>query len=305
MKKIFCMLIAVIMITSAAAVFAEEDIKIHINGNYLETPVAPMIVNDRTMVPFRVIFEALDMNVKWNEKYQKVHGYNDTTNVILTIGSNKMIVDTDIIEIDVAPFISNGHTLVPVRAITEALKCEVGWDGENRVVIIETKDYEGAGYVAPEKNPEQTPENTVPNTPYVDDTPAYINKNDPEMANKAMEYINQKRAEYGLEELIVDQNISKVALGHCVDMAENDYISHESPSGTTPFERLDMAGIYYNSACEILASGFNNSTDVVDSWLNSSNLKTSILSSEFTHIGLGYWLGGPNGTYWTLLLVQR
>lgn len=291
---------------SSVSVFAEEDIKININGNYIETPVSPMIVNDRTMIPFRVIFEAMNMEVKWNEKYQKVHGYNDTTNIILTIGSNKMIVNTDIVEIDAAPFIANDRTLVPVRAITEALQCEVGWDAENRVVVIETKDYEGPGYVAPEKESEnKEPENTTPNTPYVDDTPAYINKNDPEMANKAIEYINQKRVEYGFDELIVDKNVSNVALGHCVDMAENNYISHEAPSGTTPFERLDMAGIYYNSACEILASGFNNPKDVVESWLNSPNLKTSILSSEFTHIGLGYWLGGPNGTYWTLLLVQR
>lgn len=310
MKKTVCILIAFVLIMAQFTGFAAKDISININGEYLETPVAPMIVNDRTMVPFRAIFEALKMEVNWSEKHQKVHASDGTTNIILTIGSDKMVVNTDVITLDAAPFISNGYTLVPVRAITEALSCEVGWDGENRVVIIETEGYDGPGYIAPEKEPVQ-PETQVPQvppvstTPIIDDNPAYINKNDPEMALKAMNYINQMRLEYGLEELIIDDNISKVALGHSMDMAEGNYIDHVSPTGTTPFERLDMAGIYYTSACEILASGFNNSTDVVDSWLNSPSHKTSILSSEFTHIGLGYWLGGPNGTYWTLVLAAR
>ncbi|MBQ4526492.1 MAG: hypothetical protein II998_00305 [Clostridia bacterium] len=319
MKKLICLIVAVMILMTQLTSFAAKDITVNINGNNLDTPVSPMIVNDRTMVPFRAIFETLNMEVNWSEKHQKVHATNGDITIILTIGSDKMLVNTDIVTLDAAPFISNGSTLVPVRAITEALNCEVGWDGENRVVVIETADYDGPGYIAPEKEPEQEPEKEpekepeVPNSseppaayiPIIDDNPAYINKNDPEMAVKAMNLINKQRVEYGLDELIIDDNISAVALGHSMDMAENNYIDHVSITGTTPFERLDMAGIYYTSASEILASGFITPEDVVNSWMNSPSHRQSIINSEFTHIGLGYWLGGPNGTYWTLVLAAR
>ena len=36
---------------------------------------------------------------------------------------------------DVAPFIENEHTLVPFRAIFEALGSKVQWDGETRTVL--------------------------------------------------------------------------------------------------------------------------------------------------------------------------
>jgi len=70
-------------------------------------------------------------------------------------------------------------------------------------------------------------------------------------------------------------------------------------------ERLEMAGIYFTSAGENLASGFLSAEDVVESWMNSTSHKENILNFEFTHIGVGYYAGGSNGTYWTLVLIAR
>jgi len=39
--------------------------------------------------------------------------------------------------------------------------------------------------------------------------------------------------------------------------------------------------------------------------MNSSAHKDIILSSEFSHIGVGYYAGGQNGTYWTLVLIKK
>ena len=41
-------------------------------------------------------------------------------------------------ELDVAPFITNGRTLVPVRAISEALGATVGWNNDTRTVTIKS-----------------------------------------------------------------------------------------------------------------------------------------------------------------------
>ena len=45
---------------------AGEAIKIYINGRVIATDTAPVIVNDRTMVPIRVISESLGMDVDWD-----------------------------------------------------------------------------------------------------------------------------------------------------------------------------------------------------------------------------------------------
>lgn len=57
--------------------------------------------------------------------------------ITLTIGSNVMKVNGQNMFLDTEPIIdSNGRTLVPVRAIAEALGCEVGWIPSEQKVII-------------------------------------------------------------------------------------------------------------------------------------------------------------------------
>ncbi len=45
-------------------------------------------------------------------------------------------VDGKKVEADVAPFVQGGRALVPVRAISSALKAEVNWDAKTRTVVI-------------------------------------------------------------------------------------------------------------------------------------------------------------------------
>lgn len=56
--------------------------------------------------------------------------------IVLKIDSKTAKVDGKQIELDVAPIIKNGRTLVPIRFISEALGCDVEWDNLTREVII-------------------------------------------------------------------------------------------------------------------------------------------------------------------------
>lgn len=47
-------------------VTAQENIKLWVNGNYIESDVSPIIENDRTLVPIRIISEVLGKQVEWN-----------------------------------------------------------------------------------------------------------------------------------------------------------------------------------------------------------------------------------------------
>lgn len=307
MKKTLCILIVLLLTASTLPAFSDNPITITLDGKLLKTPVDPMIVNDSTMVPFRVIFEALCMDVNWSEALQKVYAMNDEKTIILTIGSDKMLVNTEIKTLPAAPFISNGHTLVPVRAISEAVGCDVIWDGEKRRVSLKTE-----GYTEPQPDPDipsdsnpSVPDEENPFIPVIDDTPAYVNKNNEALSSELIELINAVRVEYGLSTLTTDENLCAISTAHCIDMAEYDYIDHTSPAGIGPFDRLDMEGIYYMSAAENIASGFLTAEKVLESWMNSAMHRQNLLNGDFTHIGVGYHAGGANGTYWTLMLIER
>ena len=97
----------------------------------------PIIINDRTMVPMRDIFEELNCSVAWNGDTQTIIAESgaDVT-ITLEIGSNIMIKNGSEIVLDTPPQIINNSTMVPVRAISEALDLTVDWNGTERIVSI-------------------------------------------------------------------------------------------------------------------------------------------------------------------------
>ncbi len=144
MKKRFVCLIAAILLF-LTNIASAEGITVFINGNELDAPLAPQLVNDRTMFPMRAIFESLGANVQWFEKDEIIFATKGDTLITLKIGSYEMVLQRvtsekpEIINLDVAPYIVDDHTLVPVRAVAEALKANVEWIDETQQVIITTK----------------------------------------------------------------------------------------------------------------------------------------------------------------------
>jgi len=114
----------------------EQEIKVCFNGIKLEFDVQPQIVDSKTMVPLRKIFETLGANVEWFEESQEIKATKG--DLILKLQINNIIMtknDQELI-LDVPPLIINGRTLVPVRAVAEAFDADVEWDEEDRKVDI-------------------------------------------------------------------------------------------------------------------------------------------------------------------------
>lgn len=126
----------IMLLIFSLSVFASNEIKVSIDGEYLQFDVAPQIINDRTMVPLRAIFEELGAEVDWDGDTQTVTAMKNDICVIATIGSRRMYVDDEVKTIDVAPQLVGGRTLVPVRFVAEAFDCEVEWDAKRRTVYI-------------------------------------------------------------------------------------------------------------------------------------------------------------------------
>ena len=92
--------------------------------------VAPVIVDNRTMVPIRVITEALGGTADWNEAARTVTLTIDGKVLRMTIGQT-------IAGFDAAPVIINSRTYVPIRYVAEALGAKVEWIADTQQIIIE------------------------------------------------------------------------------------------------------------------------------------------------------------------------
>jgi len=138
MKKIIGIILAAMLLVTCAVtvVSADNDITVLVNEKAVEFDVVPQIINERTMVPLRAIFEALGATVGWDDATKTVTSELSGVKISLAIGSNQLYVNGTAKEIDVPAMIIDERTLVPVRAISEAFGCEVGWDGETKTVSI-------------------------------------------------------------------------------------------------------------------------------------------------------------------------
>jgi len=139
MKKVLSVLIAVIMILQLVPALADTSIKIVINGENKQFDVMPVIVEGRTLVPMRGIFEALGMEVGWDDATKTASGKKDSVEVKLTIDNTKAYVNGKEMTLDVPATIINSRTMVPVRFISESIGAKVGWDDATKTVSISTQ----------------------------------------------------------------------------------------------------------------------------------------------------------------------
>lgn len=111
--------------------------KLFNNGVQTILDVPAQIIDDRTMIPLRAIFEALGASVSWDGETQTIASIRDGMSVVMQIGSNKLFRGSEEVVLDVPPQIVADRTLVPVRAVAEAFGCSVDWDGATQTVTIE------------------------------------------------------------------------------------------------------------------------------------------------------------------------
>lgn len=143
MKKfLFAALIGILFITSiACTVFAQTDeIFVYLDAVKVEFDVKPQLINDRTMVPIRAIFESMGADVQWDEATDTAICTKDETVVKMTIDSTTMYIDDQEIKMDVSPVIIDGRTLAPARYVAEAFGADVQWSEKNNTVVICSQD---------------------------------------------------------------------------------------------------------------------------------------------------------------------
>lgn len=138
MKKLIYAFGIMMSLALASTAFADDSVKLNIDGKAIETDVAPQIIDNRTMVPVRAIFEGVGANVDWDSDTKTITGSMLGINVVMVLNSNVVTVDGKEVTMDCAPVVIDGRTLAPARYVAEAFGCSVEWDNENKAVNIAT-----------------------------------------------------------------------------------------------------------------------------------------------------------------------
>ncbi len=99
------------------------------------TEVVPFTENSRTLVPVRFISESFGAKVGWDDATQTVLVNYEDKEIQLVIGSNEMKVNGETVVLDTPANTYNSRTLIPLRALVEALGKEVFWDDRGLIVI--------------------------------------------------------------------------------------------------------------------------------------------------------------------------
>lgn len=109
------------------------------DGTVKKMDVEPILRDNRTFVPVRYLAYAIgadDESIIWDEKAQTVTLAFEDSTLILQVGSKIMMVNDEPVEMDVAPFNSEGRIFLPARWIVEPLEIQVEWDEESQEVFI-------------------------------------------------------------------------------------------------------------------------------------------------------------------------
>lgn len=138
---IFSAFLSVLMLFAVGIAPAAPAITVRIDGKTLSFGVdaSPQIVQGRTLVPLRAIFEALGAQVQWQAETKTVVGTRGGTTIVLHVGEREALKGTEKITLDVPAMIIRGRTMVPLRFVSEALGTYVSWDGEHQMIRISTR----------------------------------------------------------------------------------------------------------------------------------------------------------------------
>ena len=105
----------------------------------LDSP--PVIKNARTLVPIRVIIEALGGTVAWDEVARKATVTLGATAVELWVGKSAATVNgastpIDAANADVVPEIIDSRTMLPLRFVSENLGCSDVWANATKTITM-------------------------------------------------------------------------------------------------------------------------------------------------------------------------
>lgn len=119
-----------------------------------------------------------------------------------------------------------------------------------------------------------------------------------------LELINNARVSNGISKLELNSDLNKIANLKSIELSEENYFLHKSPTYGTPFEMMQNFGITYLSAGENIARNINIST-AVNNWIESTTNSKNIFNTLYTDIGIGISTSETYGYIIVAMFIQK
>ena len=99
--------------------------------------------------------------------------------------------------------------------------------------------------------------------------------------------VNIERSKENLLPLVLDKQLSQIAIIKAMDMKDNHYFEHKSPTYGYAWDMASLFNYRFQRFGENIAIRFQSPEDVVYAWMNSEKHRANILKAHFTHMGIG------------------
>jgi len=137
--------------------------------------------------------------------------------------------------------------------------------------------------------------------------PAIVEPN--EIERRAFEQTNLMRTQNGLQPLVWDGDVCRMARIHSESMSRQGYFSHVTPEGLRLRDRAKVVGIlHYVVVGENIA--YNQGYDdpgafAVERWMTSEKHRANILSPEYKAMAIGSFIAPDGSVYLTQTFITR
>jgi hypothetical protein len=112
------------------------NLLVSFNKSMVDFDVNPRVENGIPLAPIRHLLEKAGGEVKWKAFEKLVEAKAEGREIFIWIGNKDAKVNGNKVEMEVAPFIDRGRTIVPLSFIQETLNVNIEFDPETGHVLI-------------------------------------------------------------------------------------------------------------------------------------------------------------------------
>ena len=136
LKIVLLSMIVLVVLSSTIFAQGENKITVIIDNKEIVFDVSPIVIEDRTRVPFRKIFEIYGFKVDWAESTSTVLANKGDQTIVLQINNKKAFVNNKQLALDVPAQLVDDRTMVPLRFVSENIGAKVEWVEATNTVNI-------------------------------------------------------------------------------------------------------------------------------------------------------------------------
>jgi len=139
-KVLTLLFIVSVLLAWSSIAMAQPNVEIELNGTDVTSKLSPRLVGNTVFVPVESLNSNPELKFGFLEgsiPHLIILESNDHT-IYLTIGSTTMKKNGEILKLKNPPFVKDGVTWVPLRAIAEGFDSKVVWDQQSNVVSVIT-----------------------------------------------------------------------------------------------------------------------------------------------------------------------